>query len=569
MENSNDEKLGKINKSNNLKSNNPIGEVQLRNLPTDKSYDINTKTSSDNSFFNESVSSPETGRSRGFLFKDPKISEQQFSQEEKAKQLFFWYCFYHIIPILASLAIVIMHYLTKDKLKVSEVAYFGNIGKNWNLSPVVSVHQCTNNEDKSDNLLSFEKWPGLNTGCKCSSGLLFGPCNKLNKRSRCLTQHSVDPIGYEVWKNRNICFKRLDKNYLQMNITEKSTNCKKGKKPCGLIDNLGNILCLNENEDCPINNILNFKTKEEINAKNLNGSSLVLDSNGIKNVLLFTRDNILDGNLPIEFRTSTGLPCKNPYFTNMNYKIYMLNKFFNKQRCLNFSDSIPNDNMEYSFDNSFYQIDEIYKKTFYYENKIEKILRSSEFNYELDSELDRNIQLYTKNYFGLKFNCFQKLQFDQEKSQKIINSLLNLFDVEELIEDYTWQGWFYIIFFGMGFIILLCSLIITENRKYANNRLSKRWDVKIFYIIATFFVLGLGIYILIIQSNLKKLLKFEKYLNGIFDSNDCVDEYTIQLYKRITLNINTINKDFLIIEFMIGFIFIFHFMFIGCLFYKI
>ena len=119
------------------------------------------------------------------------------------------------------------------------------------------------NRESNDNIIEFGKWPGTVRGC--------GKIKKNNKTSvRILddineecdedeeTLNKIPEQKIISYKGISIC--GLTKgNYLNLlnqgAIVEKNEICPEGKKSCGIIDSIDNILCIDNNEDCPISYI--------------------------------------------------------------------------------------------------------------------------------------------------------------------------------------------------------------------------------------------------------------------------------------------------------------------------
>ena len=67
----------------------------------------------------------------------------------------------------------------------------------------------------------------------------------------------ISSTNLDTYRNKYFYIKRENLLTFQKNlIVPDYKPCPKGKKKCGILDSLGNILCLNESEKCPINNII-------------------------------------------------------------------------------------------------------------------------------------------------------------------------------------------------------------------------------------------------------------------------------------------------------------------------
>ena len=75
-------------------------------------------------------------------------------------------------------------------------------------------------------------------------------------------------MNLNIWKGTKIYGKFSSSNYLDLNLTKNPTNCGEGNKMCGILDTIGNHLCILKEEECPIN-ILEFNYEDNFAKKNL------------------------------------------------------------------------------------------------------------------------------------------------------------------------------------------------------------------------------------------------------------------------------------------------------------
>ncbi len=59
-------------------------------------------------------------------------------------------------------------------------------------------------------------------------------------------------------------------------IISKNESCQEGKKNCGIIDSIENILCIDKDEDCPINYVAFSKNRPNgiKNLRQINGTDI-------------------------------------------------------------------------------------------------------------------------------------------------------------------------------------------------------------------------------------------------------------------------------------------------------
>ena len=108
----------------------------------------------------------------------------------------------------------------------------------------------------------------------------------------------------------NIYYQRL------LQLIEKG-KCKTGYKRCGILDTIGNILCIDETFDCPINQI-NVDLKSERNKYLNKGFNEVYNENLIYNYQFYYSNNAIDNNIIVSILFSQNQPH---YITISNFGI--------------------------------------------------------------------------------------------------------------------------------------------------------------------------------------------------------------------------------------------------------
>ena len=108
----------------------------------------------------------------------------------------------------------------------------------------------------------------------------------------------------------------INYNRLLELITDNDT-CKKGYRKCGVLDTLGNILCIDELFDCPINQI-NVDLKAERNKYINNGSKEIYSENLIYNYQFYYSNKSVNNNIIVSMLFSQNKPN---YITISNFAI--------------------------------------------------------------------------------------------------------------------------------------------------------------------------------------------------------------------------------------------------------
>jgi hypothetical protein len=237
----------------------------------------------------------------------------------------------------------------------SEAYYFNNISTNWNFSPIdtFSVGKC--NENRINNI-HREEWEGLRNGRNCYTFIKMGSCPR---RAACRNIPEVSTISLVYWHGNSICSSRSNfKNYMFLLIEASAAQCPLGTRSCGVIGSQKNHLCLESNISCPVNDMI-FKSaslptgadsKSGLIFKNIS-STLTTNQLGINEYgfklpgadLLYSTNQASNENsdnlgIPIQFKISNAQPCQNPYYNNIDFYIYILDKQAGKQYCYQYID---------------------------------------------------------------------------------------------------------------------------------------------------------------------------------------------------------------------------------------
>ena len=184
--------------------------------------------------------------------------------------------------------------------------------------------KCKEGEEK----LILGTWDGTIDKCQWWNYLKDYACTKEDKD--CQTIAGVKPKNYTVSGGKEICVVRKGETYYNLvksgKIISKDKNCPENEKSCGIVDTLERKLCVNKDEDCPLNITSIDKEYEEININKLI-SKINLD-NDIMNFL----DETIDNNKIISIiKISDGLPCLN--ISEKNWKSYHPEEKYKNEKC--------------------------------------------------------------------------------------------------------------------------------------------------------------------------------------------------------------------------------------------
>lgn len=459
---------------------------------------------------------------------------------------------------------ILLTAFTRESIRLNEIYYFQDIIEGWKLSPITSMNICRNKDEQ--NILKNEKWMGIRYGCTCG-GRLTRTCSR-----GCSTIRSIDPIDFIFWRNTPICGERDLGRYLELNIAENAENCPSGSRSCGVIDTQKNHLCMENSLNCPVNQF-------EIINRNANNTNINTNSDfkiPLKDADLFyanNLNNINDKIIPINFKISEDIPCRNPYYENIPREVYLLDYFAERRFCYptvkdqkdsedneeinydkyqipnsnnsnpinNFSSNTNNKNLGdrdinnengkntnpyLQYDFNYKLLDTYSMEKLYVENNIYS--KTSNLPYFPINYYNRNIYLSSKPFFGLKASCFQMIK--NEKLSDSIYSDVDLFS--EHLDDLNVLTISFSFSIVLSITYCLCNWLSYYVRGNPDDSKYTRC------IITIPFALCLLVPVAIVYSKTEITINLDK----IFLDPKCVDSFTIDLYTKFSSKLNYI-KD--------------------------
>lgn len=392
--------------------------------------------------------------------------------------------------------------------------------EDWKMKPVDSLQSSkfrTCEEIKMNNLINYY-WPGNNMAC-INNGVLIG-CSA-NDNEKLLEKH---PQLLRKWKGYHICGNSIkSKPYFELSKSENS--CHPKYKPCGIIDTLGNLLCVPENESCPINHI-NIR-------KGLDENNFELESNNYSK----------PGKIYFSFKIVEGEPCINP--SNQIFSILsdnkirelikteesspstaLLNKFKSKHIdtfCKSSYLNAQGSNFYYESNSVFTYLDSYNLQDFYRVNQIDlyRVVPA------------RQINLLGKLYRGWRKVCETKafLNFFNSNPKEEIERVREFTEESNLIYKASSIGLF--------LIILACVLIKNKLKSYEtyyNYLLTAKLLILIFA--------GALLYYSFLISEKMKEAKISIAFFELIDSKSCSDEDTDSLLRSVSKDYYNLNDNY-------------------------
>ena len=335
---------------------------------------------------------------------------------------------------------------------------FDEIKSSINDYPLTNLthSNCSDDQYKT----TIYTWPGTDLGCTCANIeyyiydqynkyiVFHGTCDRNQTRNGCGKVDEVSQREFNKWGDGYFCSKKFDyydedHKYLNLlkNSVKEGENCASGYKKCGKLDNLGNILCLPESEDCPVNDFI-ISDSERSDLPDYEyfkrGNRYVYYTNKKTDNQIYTKLKVVEGKL-----------CTHKSYVHTDFPQYILDKNFGNYGC---KEQIGG---KY-YDTDILELDSVKKRElFEFESlNLENLYKdNAEFPFQ---SLVAKMVLYPKKYIGFDYSCLQKNNFtDSDKfSERFIQKMTSLMKpVRKCVNVITW-------FAIIGAVLLIIDSII-------------------------------------------------------------------------------------------------------------
>ena len=357
---------------------------------------------------------------------------------------------YNLLQFLFSAAILVTSIVGYHKINSFNYNYFVDMEKNWQLGPITEISLRETECLEGEKLIFDEYWPGTNKGKDCGINVVpnsfeINEIEKIEKRSlnTCQLVEANPPISIKFWENKNFCGKRLNEDYLELNIFKNIQSCPNETRSCGIIDSKQNILCLPLTQACPINKVL-VVDKDKIPTD----FKYVKNDLSENKVLIYTNENNIKGEILHQFRFSEDQPCINFEFFSTLVEPYELEKSFGKSKCPEVKIERKNKISYEKYDNRLTKVDSMSLKAFRESNGIQTVLNKLPYYKFPDDYSSKTISLWEREYIGISIDCREKLLKSEKLVEKIQNFNKSIFT----------SRWFFIL--SMCFVILYFSVLL-------------------------------------------------------------------------------------------------------------
>ena len=268
---------------------------------------------------------------------------------------------------------------------------------------------CTNNEYTN----AIYTFPGSVKGCTCVHVTDYyrdqtgeyqvnrGKCDDNQTYNGCEDISQIPPQKLYYWEKGNFCSKNYNQSqliyngylyFLNSSVLE-NEECEKGYKKCGLLDDMGNYLCLPEEEECPINDIkITYNRNYEL--ENQNYSYIFYN----RRYIYYT--NTSNNPVIIKLKATEGKICMDRSFYHSDFPQYILDNNFLNYGCRHKIDGKLYDDFE---------ILDVRKKGDLYLDSFLQLYRPDYYGiwyYDFPFySLEANMTLYPRRYIGYDKKC--------------------------------------------------------------------------------------------------------------------------------------------------------------------
>ena len=368
------------------------------------------------------------------------------------------------------------------------------------------------------NHLSFGSWQGTRRGCGYTKNNKK-KVRRLKDGEKCGdNEEFLDKIPQqEIYSYKGISLCGTTKgNYYKLlqdgSIIKKSENCPEGKKSCGYIDTIQNKLCINNDEECPVNYI-KISDKEPEGIENL--KEISFDNTNMK---FYYSNNPYEKTcetpyIQYTFKIADSFICTLPNLYYSSITLYELDAFKEESstNCVSedYSQDIPKEKSL-----RYHSLDRINNYKLYEENKIiDKIQNSKliDYGYNVNNYKDHMLNLYVRTHFGFDKDCLEKTNFKME----------NLYNFQKKADKMnTWSVWMYALIATMVSSLLEFFTFFPNN----GNKVILELFLKYFVIIVT------SVYLVIYSY---KALDFDDSFEEKMDCSDAItnSNYNIMIEK--------------------------------------
>lgn len=464
-----------------------------------------------------------------------------------------------IIIFIISITLSIFSDALKSNFNSSKFD-LSDIQSNWNKDVIMNI-EFSDSPCISSEVFISNGFEGTVNGCDCSNITSFGIYSFLGIenskdifRRRCSANDTIvgcqnipeiSSSPFRKLGNQHLCIKRGILNFynyskLAFNSTEE---CPFNFKNCGIIDTNNNKLCLPNNYECPINELLYIRNKKDL--KEYSGKNYKIHHFG-KDIetdyLVFTNENTLGRIIvDLEMTENPNGICIDRQ-NESKYKGYPLDKKFIKNPNKVYSDkyictefTLKTNNSQYGsifqYDTRFNHVTEFEKLDIFNNNKLTNFIKSSNPKYP-DAEFVGKLNLMSRPYISWNLNCV----YDDDYNLYFLTNISNKMEyVQKISTFFVLFGRLQLLF---GFIACITTCC-TKAENITGIILQFLFSGMCFIFVVVSFIL-INIFYEILKQNNDILL------------NKCGDEITSLFFKNFNERLSMVYIHIILIISLIG-----------------
>lgn len=386
---------------------------------------------------------------------------------------------------------------------IFQLISMSKIESNHNKYPLIALYDDLKPETKK---ISFGFWPGTSSGYLEDGKTVTFTCSSSDDYHSCQKIDAISSIEYTKWRGKTLYTSNKTSLYEYSSLFNQSVSygeqCPMGKKQCGILDTMNNIMCIDKEEICPINLIIFTNETEPPKEYPYNFGKISFD----KTNLFFTNEAI-NHTIISQFTVGENF-CMNPNEVESHFdKIYPLEDSKGISNCTTVINNTK-------YNPHYFRLDTDTVFSLYSDNGIfEAVSKLPLFSF--DKLVNSNISLFFKPFIGYDKKCV---------GNKINSKLLQLETYEVMINSCILVEVITMICLFPTIPVYCCLLVWMAQLNY--QKVNKYSKIRIIFALGGAVELGVMITIACISME-----------------NLCIDEVSTMIYKHLMKG-----KTFVVIE---------------------
>jgi hypothetical protein len=357
---------------------------------------------------------------------------------------------FQILDIISFVLLIIVVFIY-NQIHISHdisTSVLKSLVNNWKSSPIIEIkkNKGQNCPAEFQSFLEYD-YQGSEEGCYCKlntetskrkNNFNYTMNLRQNKNSKsesnsdelfikgkCLTDSKYSCIKInksgrktmKFYKKTSFCAKKSNENYMEFYKNFQKKKCQLGMKECGILDNYGNLMCVDQNSNCPINDlqfgnettVSDLMKDENYHKVKISDEFYLVYSNNDKekneekptmktrnytrlNSRLKRQETTSNKKIFVELMISDAIPCVNPKEINHAPNYSVLWKDYSNHNCSKLGKD--------QYDKFFTKLDSYKMVDFFTDNNNSIASNLAKLQNET-SEMN----IYSRPYIGIKYSC--------------------------------------------------------------------------------------------------------------------------------------------------------------------